>query len=105
MLPVKVVKEDGTETADNELGAIVVKEPLPPGSFSTLWKDDERFKNLYFSKYEVGLAKYIQLLLELYLYNFYIIRHVCDEVIQQCYLPSRMVVHSRQQASLIVNCV
>ncbi|KAL4225680.1 Acyl-CoA synthetase short-chain member 3 [Mactra antiquata] len=45
----KVLKSDmETETADLELGQIVVKLPLPPGSFSTLWENDYRFENTYF---------------------------------------------------------
>ncbi|KAH3882505.1 acyl-CoA synthetase short-chain family member 3, mitochondrial-like [Dreissena polymorpha] len=46
---VKVVKDDFvTETADLELGQIIVKLPLPPGSFSTLWDNDYRFQSTYF---------------------------------------------------------
>ncbi|XP_072511583.1 acyl-CoA synthetase short-chain family member 3, mitochondrial isoform X3 [Notamacropus eugenii] len=33
------------------LGNIVVKLPLPPGSFSGLWKNQEAFKHLYFEKF------------------------------------------------------
>ena len=51
---VKVLKEDKrTETAPNELGEIAVQLPLPPGSFSTLWKDDGRFQKVYFEKLPV----------------------------------------------------
>ncbi|XP_052800401.1 acyl-CoA synthetase short-chain family member 3, mitochondrial-like isoform X2 [Mya arenaria] len=46
---VKVMKDDyTTETKDMELGQIIVKLPLPPGSFSTLWENDYRFKTTYF---------------------------------------------------------
>ncbi|KAI8512964.1 Acyl-CoA synthetase short-chain member 3, mitochondrial [Branchiostoma belcheri] len=40
-----------TETEPGELGQIVVKLPLPPGAFSTLWEHDEFFKELYFSRF------------------------------------------------------
>ncbi|WAR03009.1 ACSS3-like protein [Mya arenaria] len=44
-----VMKDDyTTETKDMELGQIIVKLPLPPGSFSTLWENDYRFKTTYF---------------------------------------------------------
>lgn len=48
---IKVVHPDGTEVMDNELGRIVIKLPLPPGNMSTLYKNDELFKKIYFSKY------------------------------------------------------
>lgn len=49
---VKVLSPDGKKDAEPEdLGQIVVKLPLPPGAFSTLWENDEGFKEIYFSKY------------------------------------------------------
>nr|KAG5695684.1 hypothetical protein BaRGS_022361 [Batillaria attramentaria] len=45
---VKVFNESGKEAACGELGEIFVKLPLPPGSFSTLWNAEERFKETYF---------------------------------------------------------
>ncbi|XP_074660739.1 acyl-CoA synthetase short-chain family member 3, mitochondrial-like isoform X2 [Tubulanus polymorphus] len=48
---VKVLKKDMTECDKSELGNIVVKLPLPPGSFSTIYKNDERFKHLYFENF------------------------------------------------------
>jgi propionyl-CoA synthetase len=35
----------------NEIGSIVVKLPLPPGCFPTLWQQDERFKESYLSEF------------------------------------------------------
>ena len=49
---VKVIKQDQTLAKDNERGDIVVKLPLPPGTFPTLWNADERYKKTYMSKYE-----------------------------------------------------
>ncbi|XP_064634780.1 acyl-CoA synthetase short-chain family member 3, mitochondrial-like isoform X2 [Lineus longissimus] len=48
---VKVLKKDMTEARPGELGSIVVKQPLPPGSLSTLWNNDERFEHLYFENF------------------------------------------------------
>ncbi|XP_021347844.1 acyl-CoA synthetase short-chain family member 3, mitochondrial-like [Mizuhopecten yessoensis] len=45
---VKVIRQDGSKTDPMELGQIVVKLPLPPGSFSTLWKNEEKFEETYF---------------------------------------------------------
>ena len=49
---VKVLKADKTEAKANEMGDIVVKLPLPPGTFPTLWNADERYKKTYMSNYE-----------------------------------------------------
>jgi propionyl-CoA synthetase len=48
---VKVIRNDMTECQPGELGNIVVKLPLPPANFSTLYKAEERFKETYFNKY------------------------------------------------------
>ena len=48
---VKILKSDGTEAAANEMGDVVVKLPLPPGTFPTLWNADERYKENYMSTY------------------------------------------------------
>ena len=45
------MRDDNTEAGPNELGRIVVKLPLPPGSLITLWNNDELFKSVYFDKY------------------------------------------------------
>jgi len=48
---------------DGRVGALVIKTPLPPGTFTGLWNDAERFKLSYFSKYpgyyETGDAGFI----------------------------------------------
>ena len=49
---VKVIKQDQTLAKENEMGDIIVKLPLPPGTFPTLWNADERYKKTYMSKYE-----------------------------------------------------
>jgi propionyl-CoA synthetase len=35
----------------NKIGSIVVKLPLPPGNFPTLWQQDERFKESYLTEF------------------------------------------------------
>ena len=58
-----VVDKKGLEVPFETAGALVIKTPLPPGTFSGLWNDEERFNNSYFSTYpgyyESGDAGYI----------------------------------------------
>jgi propionyl-CoA synthetase len=44
---VRVLDSDGQEVERNVLGALVIKLPLPPGNFITLWQAEERFKKTY----------------------------------------------------------
>ncbi|KAK9890129.1 hypothetical protein WA026_008938 [Henosepilachna vigintioctopunctata] len=48
---IKILRKDGTEAVRNELGRIVVKLPLPPGTMSCLYQAPERFCQVYFQKY------------------------------------------------------
>lgn len=48
---VQILAEDGTQLGPNELGAICIKLPLPPGCLPTLWKKNERFKESYLSTF------------------------------------------------------
>ncbi|XP_075456622.1 acyl-CoA synthetase short-chain family member 3, mitochondrial isoform X2 [Ascaphus truei] len=48
---IKILDNDMQEVKPNTLGNIVVKLPLPPGAFSSLWKNEEMFKDLYFRKF------------------------------------------------------
>ena len=45
------MKEDGLEAKTNELGRVVCKLPMPPGTLSTLYKAPERFFQAYFQAY------------------------------------------------------
>jgi len=60
---VQVLNDVGEAVAPGDIGALVVKNPLPPGTFTTLWNAEERFVESYFSKfpgyYETGDAGYI----------------------------------------------
>ncbi|WP_294227158.1 propionate-CoA ligase PrpE [uncultured Shimia sp.] len=56
----KVLDECGNELPAGELGAIVSKLPLPPGTLPTLWNAEDRFKKSYLTNfpgyYETGDA-------------------------------------------------
>ncbi len=46
----------GAEVAANEKGVLMIMPPLPPGCMTTVWGDDERFVNTYFSTFPDKLA-------------------------------------------------
>ncbi|MGB8362728.1 MAG: propionyl-CoA synthetase [Acidimicrobiia bacterium] len=48
---VRVLDADGNEQGPDEIGAIVIKLPLPPGTLPTLWKADDRYQEAYLSMY------------------------------------------------------
>ncbi|MEM9802785.1 MAG: AMP-binding protein [Planctomycetota bacterium] len=48
---VRAVDSNGDETPRGEIGEIVCRLPLPPGSLPTLWRAEERFRERYLSKY------------------------------------------------------
>jgi len=48
---VRVVDPENRETKPGEIGALVIKLPLPPGAFPTLWNADERFVASYLSRF------------------------------------------------------
>jgi len=60
---VSVLDAEGNATGDGDIGALVVRLPLPPGNFTTLWGAEDRFVSSYFEKfpgyYETGDAGYI----------------------------------------------
>ena len=49
---VEVLDSDGAEVGPDEIGAIVIKLPLPPGTLPTLWNADQRYQEAYLSTYE-----------------------------------------------------
>ncbi|MEJ6708513.1 MAG: propionyl-CoA synthetase [Amylibacter sp.] len=49
---VRILSDEGEEMPNGELGAIVVKLPLPPGTLPTLWNAEERFKSSYLNAFE-----------------------------------------------------
>jgi propionyl-CoA synthetase len=60
---VRVVDDAGRERPPGEIGALVVRLPMPPGSSPTLWNADERFRETYLSAfpgyYQTADAGYI----------------------------------------------
>jgi propionyl-CoA synthetase len=48
---VKVLNSDRKEVKPGIMGDIVIKLPLPPGTFPTLWEADDRYKINYMSTY------------------------------------------------------
>ncbi|EAQ04885.1 propionate--CoA ligase [Pseudooceanicola batsensis HTCC2597] len=56
----RILDEAGQELPRGELGAIVTPLPLPPGTFSTLWNAEARFRKAYLDRfpghYETGDA-------------------------------------------------
>jgi propionyl-CoA synthetase len=47
----RAVGEDGIERQAGEIGALVVKLPLPPGSSPTLWNADDRWRETYLAEF------------------------------------------------------
>ena len=50
-MDVRVVDDDGREVERGRIGALVVKLPLPPGTFTTLWNAQERFTESYLNRF------------------------------------------------------
>ncbi|MGD8976755.1 MAG: propionyl-CoA synthetase [Gammaproteobacteria bacterium] len=49
---VRVLNNDGIEVADGEIGSIMIRLPLPPGTLTTLWNNDDRFIDSYLATHE-----------------------------------------------------
>ena len=60
---VRVVDSDGEEVPAGQIGNIVIRLPLPPGCFPTLWQNDAGFESSYLESYpgsyETGDAGYL----------------------------------------------
>ena len=58
-----VLDENGNAVAPGEIGSLVAKLPLPPGTFPTLWNADDRYVDSYMKNfpgyYETGDAGFI----------------------------------------------
>ena len=48
---ISVVDEDGKEVPANTKGSLIIENPWP-GMLMTLWNDDEKYKDVYWSKFE-----------------------------------------------------
>ena len=47
----RVLDAHGQEVGPNQEGAIVIKAPLPPSAFPTVWNDHQRYEDSYWSEY------------------------------------------------------
>ncbi len=60
---VRVLSDEGHQIKTGEIGSLVIKLPMPPGTLPTLWQNDERFLSSYLSRFEgyyaTGDAGYI----------------------------------------------
>lgn len=60
---VVVLDDEGAAVEGDAIGALAIRLPLPPGTFTTLWNADDRFVHAYFERYpgyyETGDAGYI----------------------------------------------
>jgi propionyl-CoA synthetase len=60
---VRVVDASGRQVGANDIGALVCKLPLPPGTLPTLWNADQRYEDSYLAEfpgyYKTGDAGYI----------------------------------------------
>ncbi len=60
---IRVLDEGQNEVAPGDIGALVAKLPLPPGSLPTLWQAEERYREAYLEEfpgyYKTGDAGYI----------------------------------------------
>ena len=47
----RILGEDDREAAADQEGSIVLKAPLPPGAFTTIWGNHARYQDAYWSRY------------------------------------------------------
>lgn len=48
---VEILDEEGVPVEPNKEGAVVIRLPLPPGTLTTLWRNDQRYTDTYLSRY------------------------------------------------------
>jgi len=49
---VRILDADGNEVPDGDIGSIMIRLPLPPGTLTTLWQNDARYVDSYLSTHE-----------------------------------------------------
>lgn len=48
---IQILDDEGNELGPDEVGSVVLKLPLPPGTLPTLWNNDEGYVSSYLSRY------------------------------------------------------
>lgn len=48
---VEVLDDEGNSLPPEKDGSVVLKRPLPPGCFTTLWEDEERCRSSYYDRF------------------------------------------------------
>ncbi len=48
----RILDEKGREVGPGQEGSVVIKEPLPPSAFSTIWGDHDRYIEAYWSQFK-----------------------------------------------------
>jgi propionyl-CoA synthetase len=48
---VEILDDDGRLVPPNREGAVAIRLPLPPGTLPTLWRNDDRYRETYLSRY------------------------------------------------------
>lgn len=48
---VQILDRDGEQTDPMQQGSVVIKQPLPPGCLSGIWRDPQRFHSAYMAAY------------------------------------------------------
>lgn len=48
---VQVLNRDGEQTGPLEQGSVVIKQPMPPGCLTGVWRDPQRFHSAYMAAY------------------------------------------------------
>jgi propionyl-CoA synthetase len=48
---IHVLDEEARQVPDGQIGAICIKQPLPPSCLMTLWQNDDRCEQAYFRRY------------------------------------------------------
>jgi propionyl-CoA synthetase len=49
---IRVLGEDGTEVEAGDIGNIVIRLPLPPGTLPTLWQNDAAYEQSYLARHD-----------------------------------------------------
>ncbi len=48
---IRILDEEGRQKAPGDIGSLVIKLPMPPGTLYTLWNNEKGFEDTYLSRY------------------------------------------------------